>query len=306
MKKKALALVMTVTMMAGGLVGCGNGDKADLGKAESSDGEGNTGSYVYERTVLNQDEVEATSYNFGKGSISSKMRALRVELNLEDDSTFALDVHGWMQEDTEGSDHKIGDAFEYGEGMYAEYFANASGSYEQEGNQITISVTDATYEIPDLGVSYLAQMFTGNNAGGGSYNPEGDAYYGEWNSKDVPQVLEQFPDTVFTVDGDTIVTWEKTGRLTEVNGENANITFYDDGTGYYEDTENSMAADMTWKLEGENIVLTYSGVEGKESTTTGNVATPLKITLRQYTDSVSFNDYTQSIQLSSDNIAALQ
>lgn len=308
MKKKMLAVMMTAAMAVGVLAGCGgndSGNESGIGTDTAAD-ENGTGTYVYEKTVLNADEVETPAYNFGNGSLASMMRALRVELTLAEDDTFTMDVHGWMQEDTEGSDIAVGEAFEYGNGMYAEYFSSASGTYEKNGDEVTVTVDEASYEIPDLGVSYLAQLFTNSNAGGGSYNPEGDVYYGEWTSKDTPELLEQFPETVFTLDGDTIVTWEKAGRLTQAEGENASIVFYKDGTAYYEDTENGMSADMTWSFEGENVVLTYSGAEGEGSTATGNASTPLEITLRQYTDATSYTDFAQSVTLTDENISALQ
>ena len=316
MKKKMLAVMMTAVMAVGVLAGCGgnnSGDGADAGtdaetgaETDTSADENGTGTYVYEKTVLNADEVEIPAYSFGRGSLEKQMRALRVELTLAEDDTFTMDVHGWMQEDTEGSDIAVGEAFEYGNGMYAEYFSSASGTYEKDGDEVTVTVDEASYEIPDLGVSYLAQIFTKSNAAGGSYNPEGDVYYGEWTSADTPALLEQFPETVFTLDGDTIVTWEKAGRLTQAEGEKAGIVFYNDGTAYYEDTENGMSADMAWSFEGENVVLTYSGAEGEGSTATGNASTPLEITLRQYTDATSYTDFTQSIALTEENLSALQ
>lgn len=313
MKKKMMAMLMTTVMAAGMLAGCGGSGEAtesqtgntteevtsEAATEASADGDA---TYVFERNVTNYDEVELPPYIFTKFGKTVGVRAVRVELNLAQDNTFTMDVHGWNQEDTEGSDRAVGEAFEYGDGMYAEFFSSADGTYEKDGDIVIIHAKEATYEIPDLGVSYMAQLFAGGNAAGGSFNPEGDVYYGKWISAEVPEVLELFPETVFTLDGDSIVTWEKNGRLTAAENEKASIVFYNDGTAFYKDLENGQRKDMTWTVDGSDVTLTYC--DG--TTAVGNASTPVEITLRQYKDATNYVDFTQSIQLSEENISALQ
>ncbi len=314
MKKKMMAMLMTTVMAATMLAGCGGSGEATEGQTgntteevaaeeatEAAADAANT--YVFERNVLNADEVELPPYIFTK---FDTVRAVRVELNLAQDNTFTMDVHGWMQEDTEGSDRAVGEAFEYGDGMYAEYFSSADGTYEKDGDTVVIHAEEASYEIPDLGVSYIAQTFASSNAAGGSFNPEGDVYYGTWTSTEVPEVLELFPDTVFSIEGDSIATWEKTGRLTAAENEKASIVFYNDGTAFYKDIENGLRKDMTWSVDGSDVTLTYTGAEGAGTIAVGNASAPVEITLRQYKDASNYDDFTQSIQLSEENISALQ
>lgn len=316
MSKRMIAMMMAGVMAAGIMTGCGSSSgesgSAQTTAAQSTEAAADSveeavtaGTYVYERNVLNADTVVKNPYNFGAGNVAKRVRALRVELTLEDDSSFSMNVHGWMQEDTEGGEHAVGEAFVYGEGMYAEFMSGATGTYVQDGDMITITADKATYEVPDLGVSYLAQSFSNSNASGGSFAPEGENYYGAWTSDDNASILDLFPETVFTTDGDTILSWEKAGRLTEAVGENASLVFYQDGTAYYEDAASGLTTDPAWNVADGVVTLTYSGAEG-ETTVTGEAGTTVEITLRQYTDATNYTDYTQGVTLTEDNIAALQ
>ena len=306
--KKVLMMVLAAAMAVGLLAGCGgNSGKDGEAKGGAQGEKKEDGLYVYEMNVENKDEVESPAYTFGgSGMFVKMMRALRVELKLADDNTFTMDVHGWMQEDTEGSDRAVGEAFEFGDGMYAEFFSGASGTYEKDGDVITITATKATQKIPDLGVSYIAQIFAGGNAGNGSYNPEGDPYYGEWSSEDVPDVLKQFPVTEFKVKGNEIVSWERGDILTTAKGEKAEIIFYADKTAYYRDTENGLDATVDWKLEGTDVVLMQDDAVSGEITYIGNESTPIEVTVRKYTDRENWNDFSQSVALTAENMSALQ
>lgn len=298
--KRVLAIMIAATMVMV-LPGCTGKEKEENLKEEAMQAT----EFVYERNVVNANEVAKTPYNFGTGNIAANARAVRVELTLEDDTHFSMNVHGWMQEDTEGSEHAVGEAFEYGEGMYAEFMSSAEGSYVQNGNEITVLTESATYEIPDLGVSYFAQIFAGSNASGGSFAPEGEDYFGKWSSEDNSAILDLFPETTFITDNNEIVSWERAGRLTEALGENSSMVFYKDGSAYYQDTENGLSSDMTWSVENDNVTIVYNGAEG-EITVTGNTSEELAITLRQYKDATTFNDYTQNVTITDENISALR
>lgn len=212
MNKRMVAVMMAGVMAAGMLAGCGSSSAA-TGAAQSTEAAADAEAveattYTWLRDVTNADTVAEPPYNFAAGTLGTYIRALQVDLTLEDESNFSMTVHGWMQEDTEGSDHPVGEAFEYGEGMYAEFTSGATGTYVQDGDKITITPDAATYEVPDLGASYFAQIFAGSNEGGGSFAPEGENYFGSWTSDDNAAILDLFPETVFTVDGDSIVSWE--------------------------------------------------------------------------------------------------
>ena len=131
--KKASTLVLTVCMLFGMMVvmtGCGEKDTT-IG----------AGTYTYEKTVLNVDEMEIPAYSFGNGMLPSLTRALKVDVTLKDDGTYTMEVHGWMQEDTEGGTVPVGEAFPFGDGMYAEWFSTSEGTYTSTENTISIKAT---------------------------------------------------------------------------------------------------------------------------------------------------------------------
>ena len=296
---RLLATAMAAAMTIGLMTGCGS--SAGSSASDSSDGIA-AGTYTYRQTLANADEVEIPPYNFGGDNIlSNYLNAYSVELTLEDDGTFTLESRGWMTEDLDASGEEPAE-YEYGTSLYGQYTTTATGTYESDGDQVTITAEVVTHTIPEMGSSYMAQIFTAGNSVGGSYNEEGEDYYGEWSSEDIEEVLELVPDTVFTIDGDTIVTWNKAGQLTSVETEAANIYFYDDGTVLYQDLVNGLGESMTWTSDGETVTVTDT--YGTEYV--GSADTALEVSVISYSDATTYNTYTQTIELTQENIEALQ
>ena len=299
--KRFMAAAMAAMMSVGLVAGCSSSSDSSSDASDSSSGI-SAGTYSYRKTVINEDEVDTPAYNFaGDTLLSTYCNATSVELTLEDDGTFSMEYKAWMT----GSDDGTGEepeANEYGSSMYAEVTTTATGTYETDGDQVTITAEVVTTEIPDMGISYMAQLFTGGNAANGSFNDEGEDYYGEWSSEDIEEVLELVPDTIFTIDGDTIVTWERADTLTSVVTDVARVYFCSDGTVIYQDLENDLTESaMTWTCDGETFTVT----DASGNVYTGSADTALELSILSYTDSTSYNTYTQSIELSEENIAAL-
>lgn len=295
--KKIVALLLVVVMAAMCLTACG---ETALG----------AGTYSYAKGVLNASEVETPAYNFGNaaGMFGSMMRAHSVDLTLNDDGTYTMSVHAWMEEDTEGGSVPVGEAFPFGDGMYAEWFSTSEGTYTSTANTITIKAESATFKIPDLGMSYLAQLFGGGNAASGSYAPEGENFWGEWNSTDVPEVLNQFPETTFIIEEGKIVSWVKGGYIHEVASETAVLYFYSDGSVVLRDIANKATQELAWSVDGTTVTVEYSVTNFVQdeagnwapvtdsATFTGNADQALMITL---------NEITNEFALTADDVAAL-
>ena len=307
--KRVTAVMMAAAMSAALIAGCGSSDSSSDASSESTSEESAestgvaAGTYTYRQTVANADEVEIPAYNFGGDNIlASYLNAVSVELTLSDDGTFTLESKGWMTEDSDGSGEEPA-ALEYGSATYGEYTTSASGTYETEGDTVTIYADEVTHSIPDMGISYMAQIFSAGNSVGGSYNADGEDYAGEWSSADIAEVLELVPDTVFTIDGDTIVTWEKAGKIISIETDAASLIFYEGGATVYQDVENNLSdTTMTWSCDGESVTITNS--YGEEFT--GSVDAALEISLISYTDATTYNTYTQSLEITEDILAALQ
>ncbi|HIT90360.1 MAG TPA: hypothetical protein IAC41_08085 [Candidatus Merdenecus merdavium] len=308
-KAKVLAMALVSVLTLAIMVGCGNTSKETGSKDGETVSEKETsGKYTYNYNVATSgDEVQKVPYNFaGNGQLAGMMRALDTELKLDGDGNFTMTAHGYIVEDTEGSTTPVGKPFEFGNGMYAEFTSTGEGTYVEDGDTVTATFTKADFEIPDMGASYLAQLFSNSNARGGSYAPEGDSYYGKWSSEDVPEVLEQFPVTVFTLKEDKIVTWDKGGKLTEAKGEQAFIKFYNDGTAYYEDSEAAVSQDMNWEATADGVTLTYMDSVAGQIVATVAADEEVEISINIYSSATDSTTVSQKITVSTDNIAALQ
>lgn len=313
MMKKMAALGLAGVMVLG-MTACGG--SADSGDADESSAEGTeaeseagigAGTYTYEQTVLNADEMEAVPYNFGYGTLKGMTRSLKVELTLEEDETYSMSVRAWMQEDTEGSTKAVGDDFEFGETMYAEWLASSAGTYTvTEDQTIVITAEEGTYEVPDFGSSYMAQIFGGGNAASGSYNAEGENYYGEWTSADVPAILDQFPDTEFFVEGDVITGWVRSDYVAVGESADAVLYFYADGTATVRDTANKVDTNLTWSAETGSVVVSYTQTLSMEEMAAGATPEVSEFTVGEDGSvEVSFGEYSYSFTLTEEGIASL-
>lgn len=301
-KEKLAAVVLMGVLTAGALAGC----KSDTSSSDEAESKAEAEvTYEYHYNVADTEAAEKVPYNFG-GEFGTNMRALDVSLDLDGEGNFTMDVHGYMVEDTEGSSTPVGEEFEFGNAMFAEFTSAGSGTYEENGDTVTVEFSEAAFEIPDLGASYLSQLFSSSNAKGGSYAPEGESYYGEWTSVEVPELLDQFPTTDFKLDGEEIITWERAGKLTAAEGEHASIQFYDDGTAYYEDTEGNVNQNMTWTAESGSVVLTYEDAVNGEITVTAKTGEEAEITVNVYSSATDGTAVTAKVQITEENITALQ
>lgn len=309
MKNQLKAAAIGALLAASMLTGCGgasttptSSDASSSGEVASAEVAGET-TYSYNYNEGTNTDVELPTYLFGCfGTYSTMMRAYDVDLVLDGNGGCDLTLHGYMVENTEGGSVEVGEAFPFGDGMYGEFTATGSGTYEQDGDSVTVSFDEATYEIPDLGSAYLAQLFASSNAGGGSYAMEGDSYYGEWTSETNPEMLDYFPETTFTLDGETIVGWERADLLVKAEGANASIRFYGDGTAHYEDAENGLSQDLTWTLADGTVTLTMP--DGTSAVAAAGE--DAEISVNSYTSATEFTTYSQTVSITEDVIAALQ
>lgn len=282
--KKTVVAATAIIAVAGcvtGMTACGEGDK-NIG----------AGTYSYNHTTVSEDGY---GYVYDFGASEGMTRALDVKLTLKDDNTFELNANGYMIEDTEGGTVAVGEKFPFGDVMYCEWFSKFTGTYTSTADTVTITANYGWYKLPDLGASYLSQMF-GN---GSKYSKltDGDYYYGEWDTTSTVDgvaegILAQCPVTTFNIADGAISNWVESGfavSVAETDGD-GRIYFYTDDSSFCV-FAGSECTKGTYAVSGGTVTLT-SG----ENTWTGSADKALAVTLGE--NSASFT-------LTEDNITAL-
>ena len=124
-----------------------------------------------------------------------------ITLELYDDNTYVLTADHYVIENGERTPIPS----ETGCGMTVKTVAKGTYTQSEDGTQITISsATSATYtvECDEYSAQMVAMGFSFNE---GTTPAELD---GEWTEATEPEVLDMIPATIFTVNGDSITTWE--------------------------------------------------------------------------------------------------
>lgn len=292
----AVAGVAVVMCSVGLFAACG-GESDD----EDTDNTIGAGTYTYNWTSLSSNTAETTPYTFNIESIDMS-RALDVTLTLSSDGTYELDINCYMIEDTEGGTVDVGEKFEYGDSMYYEWVGKSTGTYTSTETTVSITSTYEYYYLPNLGSSYLAQLF----ATGSVYSilDDQDDYYGKWdsnssNSAVCEKLKEQYRDTTFTISGSTITNWVESGYTQCLTSGSASLYLYASSSTY------ACYLDSAWytgsyTVSDGTLTLTYSYYDSSYTvyteTWTGSASEAL---------TVVFGDSSASFTLTDDILASL-
>lgn len=271
--KKITALLLAGTMVFG-MMGCK--------KSESEGGTTAKGEVYTINFNANEGNVEGMpNYQFIGADVSAILAydsRLNVELTLELDGkgNYELKSDCYVIESEErqevGSETGIGQTWTSDiKGTYTE---NEDGTITtSKGESMTLKVETDTYS---------SQI---KDAIGFSINGSSDD--GEWDSKDCPEILDFAPETVFTVKGDKIVSYEDPNaadkaeeKAEEENGASEGnevlkvdsddkgtaFKFFDNGTYAFRFESYDITDEGTFTYE--NGTLTLTDKNGKETTST--------------------------------------
>lgn len=210
---KKITELLLAGIMAVGLCACGgNADSADqTGEAVVEKG-GDAATYTITYNA-NEGNVEGMpDYQF-LGADMSAIAANDSRLNIE--ITLQLDGNGNYELKSDCYVIEADERQEVGSetGIGQNWFSDVTGTYEKnEDGTITISAGQ-TMTLKVETDTYSSQI---KDAVGFSIN--GSSEDGEWNSEDTPEILAYVPETVFTVEGDTIVSYCDSDATEETSG----------------------------------------------------------------------------------------
>ena len=198
--KKLFAMLLALCIIVS-LAACAGGDTTqseDPTQGENApQGVDKTYTVAYDNTMDPAVYEAVPAYQFNASNMSWMIpngMTLKVELALVSDGTYTL-TSQWANIDPNAV---------AGDPGYMDIHVVAQGTYTIEGDKVTISAATSATAAFDGG-AYITEQSMFDVF---SFAAEGKGT-GEWNSADVPEILDCVPATVFTVTEDgAIVTWE--------------------------------------------------------------------------------------------------
>lgn len=256
---KKLLTIGIASCMALAVTACGGGAKDQTYKI------------TYDNSLGSEVLDAVPEYQFLAADLSTMIQYgmnLDVTLDLASDGTYTLTSKYYTQNNPEEGDP-----------TYSDIHVEATGTYTQEDNKVTISVPDSATAVYQGG-AYITEQ--------GMFEPfsyADDGTPGEWTSDEVPEILDCVPETVFTVTEDgAIETWEAAGDESgnpkakadakEGNGSGdtsaaaftmnspewdaVTMTFNEDGTCVFNMSEYNIAEECTWTFTDGVLTVTKS------------------------------------------------